>query len=272
MLKIIAWNLARREESWRSLIGTDADVALVQEAAPPPPDVAQRIEVDSAPWKTAGAGCCRPWRTAVVKLSDRVNLEWLEPNGIADAQPGELAVSRLGTLAVAILTPPTGEPLILASMYAPWEKFHTAARSSEIYADASVHRLISDLAVFIGHNHRIIAAGDLNILYGYGERGNPYWASRYETVFKRMAALGLSLVGPQAPDGRPAEPWPEELPETSKNVPTYYASHQNPASATRQLDFVFASKALKDCVSVRAINEPNEWGPSDHCRVEIKIE
>jgi hypothetical protein len=110
MLKIIAWNLARREESWRSLIGTDADVALVQEAAPPPPDVAQRIEVHSAPWKTAGAGCYRPWCTAVVKLSDRVNLEWLEPKGIADAQPGELAVSRLGTLAVAILTPPTGEP------------------------------------------------------------------------------------------------------------------------------------------------------------------
>jgi exonuclease III len=159
-------------------------------------------------------------------------------------------------------------------MYALWEKFHTEARSSQIYADASVHRLISDLTAFIGHNdkHRIIAAGDLNILNGYGEHGDPYWASRYETVFKRMAALGLSFVGPQAPDGRPAEPWPEELPQTSKNVPTYYTSHQNPASATRQLDFVFASRALSDRVSVRAINEPNEWGPSDHCRVEIKIE
>ncbi len=68
MMKMIAWNLARREESWRFPIGTDADVALVQEAAPPPPDVAQRIEVDSALWKTAGAGCYRPWRTAVVKV------------------------------------------------------------------------------------------------------------------------------------------------------------------------------------------------------------
>jgi exonuclease III len=274
MVKIIVWNLAHREESWRSLIGADADAALVQEAAPPPPYVTQRkeFEVDSAPWKTAG--CYRPWRTAVVKLSDRVNLKWFEPKGIADAQPGELAVSRLGTLAVAKLTTPTGEPLILASMYAPWEEFHSEARSTKIYADASVHRLISDLSAFIGHNdkHRIIAAGDLNILYGYGEHGDPYWASRYETVFNRMAALELSFVGPQAPHGRPAEPWPEELPQTSKNVPTYYHSHQNPASATRQLDFVFASKARKDCVSVRAINEPNEWGPSDHCRVEITIE
>jgi exonuclease III len=274
MLKIISWNLAHRAESWRFLVGTDADIALVQEAAAPPPEVAQRIGVDSAPWKTDGADCKRPWRTAVVNLSDRVNLEWFEPKAIADAQPCELAVSRLGTLAVAKLTPPAGEPLIVASMYAPWEKFHSSVRSTEIYADASVHRVISDLTTFIGHSReqRIIAAGDLNILYGYGEHGNAYWASRYETVFHRMAALGLSFVGPQAPNGRQAEPWPEELPQTSKNVPTYHTSHQNSASATRQLDFVFASKALTDRVRVRAINEPIEWGPSDHCRVEIELE
>jgi hypothetical protein len=35
MLKIIAWNLERREESWRFLVGTDADIALVQEATAP---------------------------------------------------------------------------------------------------------------------------------------------------------------------------------------------------------------------------------------------
>ena len=273
MLKIIAWNLAHRAESWRFLLGTDADIALVQEASAPPPDVAQRIAVDSAPWQTAGAGKYRPWRTAVVKLSDRANVEWIEAKAIADAQPCDLAVSRLGTLAAAILRPPAGEPLILASMYAPWEQFHAAARSREIYADASVHRVISDLTAFIGHNHkhRIIAAGDLNILYGYGEHGSPYWASRYDAAFNRMTALGLSFVGPQAPNGRRCEPWPEELPQTSNNVPTYYTSHQNPASATRQLDFVFASKALTDCVNVRAINEPSEWGPSDHCRVEIRM-
>lgn len=270
---MVTWNLAHRVESWRLLLNTSADIALVQEAAVPPPDVAQKISVDTAPWQTAGAGKHRPWRTAVVKLSDRVNVEWLESKAIVDAQPCELAASRLGTLAVAILTPPNEEPLIVASMYAPWEKFHAAARSREIYADASVHRVISDLTAFIGHNHthRIIAAGDLNILYGYGEHGSPYWASRYETVFNRMAALGLAFVGPQVPDGRQAAPWPEELPQTSKNVPTYYTSHQSPTSATRQLDFVFASKAIADRVSVRAINEPSEWGPSDHCRVEIEM-
>jgi hypothetical protein len=31
----------------------------------------------------------------------------------------------------------------------------------------------------------------------------------------RMAALGFKFVGPQAPNGRRAEPWPKELPRAS---------------------------------------------------------
>jgi len=44
-----------------------AEVALLQEATAPPPDVASRLEMDAAPWETAGAGTHRPWRTAVVR-------------------------------------------------------------------------------------------------------------------------------------------------------------------------------------------------------------
>ena len=94
--------------------------------------------------------------------------------------------------------------------------------------------------------------------------------SRYGTVFSRMEALGLPFVGPQDPNGRQAHPWPEELPPGSKNVPTYYYG-QTPDTATRQLDFVFASRGMADSVSVRALNEPEQWGLSDHCRLEIKV-
>ena len=132
---------------------------------------------------------------------------------------------------------------------------------------------MSDLSALIGRQsgHRILAAGDLNILHGYGEHGSRYWASRYDTVFDRMGALGLPFVGPHAPNGRQADPWPRELPEGSKNVPTYYTSSQTPESATRQLDFVFASRGLADSVRVSALNEPGQWGPSDHCRLTIEI-
>lgn len=274
MVKLIAWNIARRDEAWRHLLDGDADIALLSEAAAPPADAARRVEVDSAPWRTAGAGVNRPWRAVVVKLSNRVGVQWLEPKPVADAVPGELAVSRPGTLAAAIVTPAAGDPFIVASMYAPWEKPHATTGSGWIYADGSVHRLISDLSALVGqqNGHRILAAGDLNILYGYGENGSTYWASRYATIFARMTALGLTFVGPQAPAGRRAEPWPDELPVESANVPTYHTSHQTPATATRQLDFVFASAGLAERVHVCALNETHQWGPSDHCRLEIEVD
>jgi len=126
-------------------------------------------------------------------------------------------VSRPGTLAAALVTPRDGESFHAVSMYAVWETPNECTRSEWIFADGSVHR--------------IVAAGDLNIYRGYGERGSGYWAGRYETVFARMAALGLPFVGPQAPNGRPADPRPPELPEGCTNVPTYHTSHQTPATA-----------------------------------------
>ncbi len=272
-VRIVSWNIARREGAWRYLLDTDYDIALLQEAAEPPSDVMRRVHIDPAPWQTAGAGLNRSWRAVVVNLSNRVAVQWLDAKPVEDAHPGELAVSRPGTLAAAILTPSNGEPIIVASIYAPWEKPHSMTGSAWIFADASVHRLISDLSVLVGQQagHRILVAGDLNILHGYGENGSAYWASRYATVFDRMSALGLSFVGPQAPAGRRADPWPDELPRGSSNVPTYHTNHQTPATATRQLDFVFASSGLVERVRLRARNEPDDWGPSDHCRVEIEI-
>lgn len=208
-----------------------------------------------------------------MRLSDRVQVQWLESTTVDEAGGGDLAVSRSRTLAAALVTPPEGDPLVVVSMYAVWERPHSTARSSWIYADGSVHRLISDLSVFVGRErgHRIIAAGDLNIFHGYGEWNSAYWAARYDTVFSRMAALDLPFVGPQFPHGRQADPWPDIVPASSLNVPTYHTNHQRPETAGNQLDFVFASEGLSASVSCRALNEPEEWGPSDHCRVEIEI-
>jgi len=274
MLKLISWNIGHRQEARRYLLDIDVDVALLQEATAPPADVARKLEIDPEPWRTSGAARDRPWRAAVVRLSTRVAVQWLEAKPLDTAEPSELAVSRPGTLATAILTLPSGETLAVFSMYALWEDPHHSADGTWIYADSSAHRLISDLSAFVGQRkrRRIVAAGDLNILCGYGEQGSEYWASRYATVFSRMSALGLEFMGPQAPAGRQANPWPDELPRTSMNVPTYHTNHQAPATATRQLDFVFASADLAERVSVTALNKPDQWGPSDHCRVKIDIQ
>ncbi len=272
-MKLVSWNIAQRREPWRALSDSEYDVALLQEASTPPTDVLDQIAVDSTPWRTVGGEAVRPWRTTVVKLSDRVGVEWLETKSLEHAGDGELAVSRPGTLAAAVVNAPDTEAITVVSLYGVWERPYAAGESGWIYADASVHRLISDLSALIKlqNGHRIIAAGDLNILLGYGEYRSEYWAARYATVFDRMQAIGLSFVGPQAPHGRRADPWPDELPDDSNNVPTYHTTRQSPATATRQLDFVFASRRLTDHLQVRAFNEPERWGPSDHCRIEIEV-
>ncbi len=272
-VKIVSWNIAGRVPPWHCLAASDADVALLQEAAAPP-DLPAHVKVDPAPWCTPGVDGKRLWRTAIVKLSDRVCVEWIDAKSLTCAEYKGFGVSRPGTLTAARVSAPGVEPFIVVSMYSLWGRPHASTGSSWIVSDASAHRVVSDLSVFIGREvgHRIVAAGDLNILHGHGEGGSPYWTGRYGTVFDRMEALGLPFVGPQAPNGRQADPWPDELPPDSKNVPTYYSTHQRePAKATRQLDFVFASRDIADSVSVRALNEPDEWGPSDHCRLEITV-
>ena len=210
----------------------------------------------------------------VVKLSDRVSVEWfrqVEP--ISYTGKDEIAVSGVGHIDAARITPNGGEPIYAFSMYGRWMRPHHYADSNWILSDLSVHRIISDLSAFIGrqNGHRIIASGDLNILYGHGENGSKYWAARYQTVFDRVEALGVPFVGPQFPNGRQADPWPRELPLDSNNVPTFRTSRNSPETATRQLDFAFASRSLVPNITVRALNGVEEWGASDHCRVLIEV-
>jgi len=258
-------------------MGSDADIGVIQEANKPPEGLLKNGHVDDAPWQTLGNDTdkVRNWRTAIVKISSDIKIEWIESKSLEKVGSGEFGVSQLGTLSAAKVKLPNEEPIIIFSAYGLWKSIHAIARSRWIMADASVHRLISDIYGFIGNQkkHRLIVSGDLNILYGYGELGVNYWAERYQTIFDRMAALGVPFMGPQAPEGgRQAEPWPDELPTDSMNVPTFYTNRQTPETATRQLDFVFASESIKDRIKVRAINQPDEWGPSDHCRIEINFE
>jgi len=122
-MKLISWNMAHRGESWRHLLNSGADLALLQEAAAPPADVVSAIEVDSAPWETAGEGVSRQWRTAIVNLSGQNGVRWFQARSIDNANYGDLAVSRLGTLAAAAMTLPTGwAPTILSWAGHPMEK------------------------------------------------------------------------------------------------------------------------------------------------------
>ena len=273
-MRLLSWNMAHVEAHWREVAGNgDFDVALLQEAVRPPEGlVAQTIPSLSDRWATAGAN--RRFCAAIARLSDRVTLRPIEAKALAEAGPDDLGVSLPGTLAAGELIDADGDRITVVSIYGAWTSPIPWKEGNWIYADASAHRLVSDLSALVAsqRSHKILVAGDLNILHGHGEHGSDYWRSRYETVFTRMAAIGLPFVGPQYPDGEQCTPWPAELPRDSMNVPTFRTRRTDPASATRQLDFVFASTELASRLRVRARNAAAEWGPSDHCRIEIDVD
>ena len=288
-VRVVSWNINRRHEPWRQLMSMDADVALLQEAGMPPTDVADSVDTgpdehwdshvwNSRWWEGRFKNLFDRW-PKVVKLSDRVEVEWFRQiSPIGGMAQDEIAVSGIGTIAATRVSPKDGSaPFIAVSMYARWLSPHPDARSNWIYQDASAHRIISDLSAFIGSTdpatHRILAAGDLNMIYGATEDNRLALPARDRTVTGRMAALGMEFLGPQYPDGRRASPTPSGLPPDTRNVPTYYSilSGQSPETAQNQLDYVFASRGFHENIKVRAMNGVEEWGASDHCRLLIEI-
>ena len=302
VVTVVSWNIAKRHEPWRQLLQMDADIALLQEAMPPPDDVVRLREATLPPAEGTGPLDIGPqaswdshsWNSdwwhgrtdalydrwpMVVRLSDRVDVEWFKQVGpIGWAEQNEIAVSGIGTIAVTRITPRDGstEPFIAVSMYGRWEAPHPSKnRSSWIYSDASTHRIISDLSAFISSTdpstHRILAAGDLNMIYGATDDNRLEIPARARTVTDRMDALGMEFLGPRYPASRRACPTPQGLPPDTRNVPTYYTTSQSPSTAQNQLDYVFASRGFQESVKVRALNGVAEWGASDHCRLLIEV-
>ena len=285
---VVSWNIAKRHEPWRQLLQMDADIALLQEAGSPPPDVADRVGTgpaehwDSHIWNSRWYegrfdNLYDRW-PMVVKLSDRVEVEWFKQvSPISETREDEIAVSGIGTVAAARIIPKDAAPFIVVSMYARWIKPHPLANSAWRvgYQDGSAHRIISDLSAFIGSTdpstHRILAAGDLNMIYGATDDNRLALPARDRTVTDRMDALGMEFLGPWHPAGRLACPTPQGLPPYTLNVPTYHTTRQSSATAQNQLDYVFASRGFHRGVTVRAMNSVDEWGASDHCRLSIEV-
>ena len=270
-IRVVSWNMAHRKQPWHELAAMkDVDVALLQETCRPPDCLPSHVEPETAYlWAPWGKHYDR-W-PMVVKLSDRVKMERFErvfPFG--SVGPHEMAVSGIGTIAIARITPSGGQPFLAVSMYARWimpqQSVETNFRVG--MADIAAHRIISDLSMFIGAEdpgtHRILAAGDLNMCYRTDDVPARSLDARDRSVWDRMRALGLEFLGPQYqyPGDRKADPVPGA--SETQNVVTF-------GPTKTQLDYVFASRGFHKTVKVRALNGVDEWGSSDHCRLLIEI-
>jgi len=282
MIRIVCWNIARRVKPWYELAEMarreEVDVALLQEAGGPPGDLAHLIRHDDDVFWNRQLYDRWP---LVVKLSERVEVErFRQIPPISELGENDIGVSGIGTLAVARIMPKgqSEDAFIAASLYARDMKPHPSTNTPwQVGAsDVSVHRILSDLSTFIGHEdasrHRILAAGDLNMIYG-ATGGALSLPERERATWSRIAALGLEFLGPQLPNGRPAATAQPDVPADTRNVPTYYSPQQrSPANADRQFDYAIASRGFHERITVRALNGVDEWGSSDHCRLLLDVD
>ena len=263
-IHLVSWNIARREAALKALHGSDYDVALIQEAPVP-----------KNSWEGKHYSRC----AKVVGLSSRAEVTEFRnlPQG-SKPELNDFAVSAPGTIAAARVAPNEGMPFIAVSLYARWEKPHPGIHTGWGigYSNAMAHRAVSDLSAFIGHvdprRHRILLAGDFNLIRGATDSNPLALPARDRSVFARLGALGFEFLGPRYPHGRRADPTPKGLPADTENEPTYHTARQRPQTAANQLDYVFASRGFHGKTRTRALNAPEEWGPSDHCRIAIDVE
>ena len=279
MIRLVSWNIAKRRRAVDSLLEMDFDAALLQECHPSLlEDAASKGRLEFSPHPPLGEEHYDRW-PMIVRLSDRIGVDWFRQTVPRySVKEDEVSVSGIGVIEIARLSPVDGTPpFVAASIYARWMQPHPTTNSSwgVGYQDGSAHAAITDLSAFIGHKnpvtHRILAAGDFNTIRGATESNPLALPARDRTIFDRMEALGLELLGPNDPNGRRADPVPYGLPADTKNVPTYHSTRQSSKTAANQLDYVFASRGFHRGIRVRALNEVAEWGPSDHCRLVIEV-
>ena len=137
---VVSWNIAKKHAAWRQLVEMGADVALLQEAAMPPADVGDTIDtgprehwnwhVWSSQWWEGRWPNLFARSAMVVRLSDRVEVEWFKQVGpISEVAPDEIAVSGLGTIVAARVSADGTPPFIVVSMAANWIGPHPSTGS-----------------------------------------------------------------------------------------------------------------------------------------------
>ena len=272
-MKLISWNMHQRAENWAVLAELmreyDAVSAMVQEAVAPPPKIRDDLRVfpdpslGDKPWRMpVPTGARRNFASAVAVLGEVPVEPWI-PAAIGMAAYGEPAISHPGQWVAIGL----GEPerrVWAVSLYGLWE---TMPDSKDIFAQATLHRALSDLALLLQARaiSRVVVAGDLNIWRGYGHKD---WEPGYRSVFERLGAYGVTLIGPHRTVDPPLEGCPCGAGADCSHVRTY--RHQRRASGTPyQNDYAFVRGI--DRATCVALDDERYWQHSDHCPLLIDL-
>jgi endonuclease/exonuclease/phosphatase family metal-dependent hydrolase len=207
---------AHARAAWEQLGSFDVDIALLQEATPPPsqltrpPTATQPTGVDREDWRSL-PGPARWWCSAVaawnVDLCALSDEDRVEP----------LYVSQKGAYAVGVVTM-SDAPVVVASIYALWDYGWLPKGARPRYAHTSLHRAISDLTPVLDtadHGLSVIVGGDFNTSSQFP---SPH-REAFRTVHDRLSGLGLDNVT-LGPEDQPLDGCPC-VDEPCRHVQTY---------------------------------------------------
>jgi hypothetical protein len=201
----------------------------------------------------------RRWCSAVVTTGNRLIAPRV-PEPLQPGLDGAFSCSHPGQFAVGDIALEDGQQLTLISLYGIWDRM---GDSGDIFVEATLHRAISDLTMVFQERaaEYVLVGGDLNV-YSYSD--GTVWGDRGMTVLSRLAAYGLEICGPKRPAGEPRlDRCPCPDPECEHVHTFLYQS--NPKNRPHQLDFFFATAALRERLAACWADPDPDWPThSDH--------
>jgi len=276
-MRLVTWNLNRatwssrrrfddgdehNRTAWDALRELGADVALVQEACPPPegladpPTATLPAGIDAEDWRSL-PGPRRLWCSAIATWG----IDLTEPS-VEGVEP--LDATHKGAYRVGVV-PWGDEDLYVISIYALWDYAGLTEGEKPRYAETSMHRSISDITPLIDQNRRqrrhVVLAGDFNASTQFPE---PYRAA-YGLVHQRVETLGLRNVSVRREhediDGCPCAD------EPCRHIQTYEGA------TPYQNDYVYASPEVADAMKlhVQKLEDLHER-VSDHLPVVVGLD
>ncbi len=275
-MRIVTWNMnhCQRSESSRARAwaylrdGLRADVALVQEAQPPP-GLAQCVyrPIDAANPRYN-------WGSAIVVFNPDLELR-ARPRIAASQFPrgDEVHDSHPGTTAIADIVDRDGNVQLTAvSLYGQWAYMP----DGEFFAAPTLHRIFSDLSSLLlrADPPRVLLAGDFNATTQVAADGP--WSkleiAEAELTFGRARALGLHDVMEHTRANRASlDPCSCAGPKPCAHVRTYRNRNRSQSRPT-QLDYMFTTPPLlAEVTSCAVVDDAAAWALSDHCPIVVDL-
>ncbi|MCZ7528917.1 MAG: hypothetical protein M5U31_00365 [Acidimicrobiia bacterium] len=258
-MRLIFWNMnhgfqseENRQRAWDWLEET-ADVALVQEALPPPMlrSVLFRPIYDHRPWGSAVVGL----DTDVMDITRAKGRENSRPHDLRRTWPGSVAV---GSIEVG------GRQITLVSVY---------GLIDDNYAVTTVNRILTDLVPLFDDSNlgkNVVLGGDLNLTTQWTGSDARYlpW---HQATFQRIEAFGLRDCLDEFRADGPLERCGCDDGNACRHIHTHIRGEKD---RPWQNDYAFASESLFDenvIAGAQVLDTPELRKLSDHLPLAVAV-